>query len=280
MSRVLLAILVCGLLVIPVSVFLMQEPRTAMITMTMDDGSDTQYDMAYMILKEHNIPATAFIVTGWFGMKPGRLSLEEMHEMQDAGWEIGSHSVSHMKLTQMPFKEVFNETYDSKTWLEARGFRVSSFAYPMGNFNSTIKQLAGSIYDVTRTTHKGYVSYSHVPTDRCVAGMDMPADHNDTFRYIDRAIAEKNWIIFVSHAVHSDGRVVDNLQDLHTIADYIEQNVKEGKLKAVTLIDGYKEIAENQSILLGSGEMQVAPRMVRTVEYVARSLMVSTLISK
>jgi peptidoglycan/xylan/chitin deacetylase (PgdA/CDA1 family) len=256
---------------IPVSVFLMQEQRTPMITMTMDDGSDTQYDMAYKILKEHSIPATAFIVTGWFGTKPGRLSLEEMHEMQDAGWEIGSHSVSHIKLTQIPFKEAFNETYDSKMWLEARGFRVSSFAYPMGNSNSTIRQLAGSIYDVTRATQKGYVSYSHVPIDRCVAGMDMPADHNDTFRYIDRAIAEGSWIIFVFHAVHSDGRVVDNMQGLHTIADYIEQKVKEGKLKAVTLINGYKEIAENQPTLLGSGEMQVAPRMVGTVEYVARS---------
>ena len=256
---------------IPVSVFLMEEPRTAMITMTMDDGSWSLYDVAFKIFKEHGIPGTAFIVTGWYGVKPGRLTLDQMHEMQNNGWEIGSHSVSHVKLTQMPFKEAFNETYDSKMWLEARGFRVSSFAYPMGNFNSTIKQLAGSIYDVTRATHNGYVSYSHVPTDRCVAGMDMPADHNDTFRYIDRAIAERSWIIFVSHAVHSDGRVVDNMQNLHSIADYIEQKVKEGKLKAVTLIDGYKEIAENQPTLLGLGEMQVAPRMVRTVEYVARS---------
>ena len=256
---------------IPVSAFLMQGPRTAMITMTMDDGSDTQYDVAYKILKEHNIPATAFIVTGWFGMKPGRLSLEQMHEMQDAGWEVGSHSVSHMRLTQMPSKDAFNETYDSKMWLEARGFRVSSFAYPMGDVNSTIKHLAGSIYEITRATAKGYVSYSEIPADRCVAGMSMPADHNDTFRYIDRAITEKNWIIFFSHAVHSDGRVVDNHQNLHSIADYIEQKVKEGKLKAVTLIDGYKEIAENQPILLGSGGMQVAPRMVGTVKYVARS---------
>jgi peptidoglycan/xylan/chitin deacetylase (PgdA/CDA1 family) len=255
---------------IPVSVFLMQEPRTAMITMTMDDGSWSLYNVAFKIFKEHGIPGTAYIVTGWFDVKPGRLSLEQMHEMQDAGWEIGSHSVNHMKLTQMPIKEAFNETYDSKIWLEARGFRVNSFAYPEGNFNSTIKQLAGSIYDVTRATHNGYVSYSHVPTDRCVAGMDMPADHNDTFRYIDRAIAERSWIIFVSHAVHSDGGVVDNMQNLHSIADYIEQKVKEGKLKAVTLTDGYEEIAENQPILLGSGEMQVAPRMVGSVEYAAR----------
>ena len=148
---------------------------------------------------------------------------------------------------------------------------MNSFAYPEGNFNSTIKQLAGSIYDVTRTTYNGYVSHSHVPTDRCVAGMNMPADHNDTFRYIDRVIAERNWIIFVSHAVHSDGRVVDNLQNLHSIADYVEQKVKEGELKAVTLKDGYNKIAENQRTLLGSEEMQVAPRMVGTVEYVARS---------
>lgn len=256
---------------IPVSVFLMQEPRTAMITMTMDDGSWSLYDVAFKIFKEHGIPGTAYIVTGWYGVNPGRLSLEQMHEMQDAGWEIGSHSVSHLKLTQMPFNEAFNETYDSKMWLEARGFRVSSFAYPMGNFNSTIRQLAGSIYDVTRATHMGYVSYSHVPIDRCVAGMNMPADHIDTFRYIDRAIAEKSWIIFVFHAVHSDGRVVDNTQDLHSIANYIEQKVKEGKLKAVTLIDGYSEIAENQPTLLGSEEMQVAPRMVGTVKCVARS---------
>jgi peptidoglycan/xylan/chitin deacetylase (PgdA/CDA1 family) len=253
---------------IPVSVFLIQEPRNAMITMTMDDGNQSLYDVAFKIFKEHGIPGTAYIVTGWFGVKPGRLSLEQMHEMQDAGWEIGSHSVSHRDLTRTPLKEAFNETYDSRMWLEANGFRVGSFAYPEGNFSSTVKQLAGSIYDVTRTTYNGYVSYSHVPTDRCVAGMNMPADHNDTFRYIDRAITEKNWIIFVSHAVHSDGRVVDNHQDLHSIADYIEQKVKEGKLKAVTLIDGYKEIAENQPTLLESEEMQVAPRMVGTVEYV------------
>jgi hypothetical protein len=59
------------------------------------------------------------------------------------------------------------------------------------------------------------------------------------------------------------------MQDLHTIEDHIEQKVKEGKLKAVSLINGYKEIAENQPTLLGSGEMQVAPRKVGTVEYVA-----------
>ena len=58
MSRVLLAILVCGLLMIPVSVFLMQEPRTAMITMTMDDGSQSLYDIAFTIFKEHGIPGT------------------------------------------------------------------------------------------------------------------------------------------------------------------------------------------------------------------------------
>jgi peptidoglycan/xylan/chitin deacetylase (PgdA/CDA1 family) len=240
-----------------------------MITMTMDDGSQSLYNIAFKIFKEHGIPGTAYIVTGWYDVKPGRLTLDQMHELQDNGWEIGSHSVNHKYLTRMPLRDAFNETYDSKVWLEARGFRVSSFAYPESNFNSTIKQLAGSIYKVTRAIEKGYVSYSLIPVDRCVAGMDMPADHNDTFRYIDRAIAERSRIIFVSHAVHSDGRVVDNLQDLHSIADYVEQKVKEGKLKAVTLIDGYNKIAENQPILLGSEEMQVAPRMVGTVEYVA-----------
>jgi len=265
MGRGLLAILICGLLMIPVCMFLTQEPRTAMITMTMDDGSQTQM-VAFGILREHGIPATAFIVTGWYGVKPGRLTLEQMHEMQDAGWEIGSHSVSHNRLTKMPLSDVFNETYDSKMWLETHGFTVNSFAYPYGAFNGTVEQLAGSIYSVTRSTGKDYISYSSIPADRRVAGMDIPTDHNDTFRYIDRAVAEKKWIIFDFHDMHSDGRIVDNMQDLHSIANYIEQYVKDGKLKAVTLIEGYDDLVKKQPGFDESSERQLRTPFARTEE--------------
>jgi len=119
MSRALLAILLCSLFLVPVSMVLLDEPRTAMITMTMDDGSQSLYNIAFKIFKEHGIPGTAYIVTGWYDVKPGRLTLDQMHELQDNGWEIGSHSVNHKYLTRMPLRDAFNETYDSKVWLKA-----------------------------------------------------------------------------------------------------------------------------------------------------------------
>lgn len=61
---------------------------------------------------------------------------------------IGSHTISHPNLTECHDQLLFDETQDSKSYLEAlTGNSVNYFAYPYGNYNqSVIEAVKGAGY--------------------------------------------------------------------------------------------------------------------------------------
>lgn len=114
--------------------------RTAVITF--DDGYLDNLD-ACEELQKRGMRATWFVVSGSIGHEPawpadgrpdGRLlNAEELRNMQAAGMEIGSHAVSHIRLTEANDKQLRAELVDSKVAVEtALGNEISSFAYPYG----------------------------------------------------------------------------------------------------------------------------------------------------
>jgi peptidoglycan/xylan/chitin deacetylase (PgdA/CDA1 family) len=114
--------------------------RTAVITF--DDGYvDTL--AACEELQQRGMRATWFIVTGAIGREPawpddgrpaGRLlNASELRQMQENGMEIGSHTVSHVRLTEVDDARLMRELTESRTALEdLLGHAVDSFAYPYG----------------------------------------------------------------------------------------------------------------------------------------------------
>jgi len=220
-----------------------RTPSKAMITLTMDDGLVNVHNYMLPILRSHNITATVYVVTDYVGKVPGRMTVEDLRDLQANGWEIGSHTLDHKHLTDLPFLQVLSELRDSKKWLVSRGINVRSVAFPYGDDNQAIRSWASRYYEVSRGTARYYTSYKNIlPADKYVKGMSLPVDHNITYNYIDRAIAEKSWIIFYFHNVYSNGTITDNGQSLNEIADYISQKVKAGQLETVTLIDGYHKL--------------------------------------
>lgn len=139
--------------------------RTAVITF--DDGYVDNL-AACNELQKRGIRATWFIVAGSIGQTPrwpadgrpeGRLlNASELREMHDAGMEIGSHSVNHVRLTEVDDAHLIEELAESKTTLEdLLGNPVDSFAYPYGAWNercaAAVKQ-AG--YNAACTTRTGW----------------------------------------------------------------------------------------------------------------------------
>lgn len=124
------------------------------ISLTFDDACQGIYQNAFPILRRLGFTACVFVVSGYVGKQSewdygwGRsrrrhLGWEQIREMADAGFEIGSHTVNHPDLTRIPKRFVEYELRTSKEMLEDKlGQRVDFLSYPFGRFNRYVEQEA------------------------------------------------------------------------------------------------------------------------------------------
>lgn len=120
-----------------------------------DDGYKDNYLNAYPVLKRLGIPATIFVVTDCLdkkkilwesGVNPKEanifLSWEELREMRDV-FDIGTHTVTHRKLTSLGPEEVREEFIQSRAYIEKQtGARVIAVSYPKSRFTQEIQKIA------------------------------------------------------------------------------------------------------------------------------------------
>ncbi len=110
------------------------------ILITFDDGYRDIYENAFPILKTMNYRATMYLIGIAIGADTS-LTTEMIKELAQAGWEMGSHSMTHPNLlkTDNPIYEMCT----SKRKIEAKiGLKVQTFAYPNGIANNYLKQMA------------------------------------------------------------------------------------------------------------------------------------------
>ena len=120
---------------------------------TFDDGSKSVYSGGLKVMRNNGVKATVFMVPGLIGgvnewdIKNGEnidemLSLSELKEMCGYGIEIGAHTMTHPRLTQISSVEAFNEISLSKKNLEyLLGVSVNFFAYPYGDYSEETEKL-------------------------------------------------------------------------------------------------------------------------------------------
>jgi peptidoglycan/xylan/chitin deacetylase (PgdA/CDA1 family) len=134
----------------------MQEFRRAMsmgstkglVGLTFDDGYEDFLHTAVPILESLGFSATVFVVVGLLGGKNDwefayepkphlrLLKAEDLREVSERGMEIGSHSMTHPRLSGLHPKLLEEEVSGSRQALsEIVGERVEGFCYPYGNLD-------------------------------------------------------------------------------------------------------------------------------------------------
>jgi len=146
-------------------------PKT--IVLTFDDGYADFYHLVAPVLKQNGFGATVFVVTGFLGDRarwlkgdnrahPPLLTEAQLLELNREGFEIGSHGVTHRRMSQLSESELQEELLKSRQTLEGilHEDRLL-FCYPYGDYNKKVRdatEKAGYIGAVTcdrgRTTHK------------------------------------------------------------------------------------------------------------------------------
>jgi len=105
------------------------------ILLTFDDGSETIYENALPKMQRYNFTGVSYIVYNYVGIR-NYMNADQIRALYAAGWEIGSHSLSHRDLTARPERQM-DEIVESRRRLESLlGIPVLSFAYPFGAYDS------------------------------------------------------------------------------------------------------------------------------------------------
>lgn len=130
------------------------------VCLTFDDGYQDNYDIAYPILKQMNVPFAIYITTGfidnrlpmwWYTNEKLGISTESLKALDaDPLCTIGTHTVSHPKLDTLSPEEQREEIMQSKQELEALlGHPIRHFSYPHGDYNADTLKIINDCHFVS-----------------------------------------------------------------------------------------------------------------------------------
>lgn len=131
---------------------------------TFDDAYRSVLELGKPLLDEHGWPATVFVPTDWAGTdRPMRwpgieqwhggphepelvpMGWDELRALDAAGWEIGSHTCSHPRLTTLGDEDLARELRASREVCERELSRpVETIAYPYGDVDERVERAAGA----------------------------------------------------------------------------------------------------------------------------------------
>jgi peptidoglycan/xylan/chitin deacetylase (PgdA/CDA1 family) len=112
------------------------------VALTFDDGSDDALRIVLPALRQRGMRATFFVITGLVGTK-GYLTWDGVRELERAGMAIGSHTVHHLRLPDLPEDRAREELVRSREELERRlGHPVDLLAYPYNSLRTRTVRLA------------------------------------------------------------------------------------------------------------------------------------------
>lgn len=113
------------------------------VAITFDDGMANLYNGPLRVLENFNIPATFFVVYKYIDSnkqflesgpspKDGYMNWRMVLSLMQKGYEIGTHSYSHKRLSRLKDEGLDREIVYAKDKFEEKGLSVEYFAYPYG----------------------------------------------------------------------------------------------------------------------------------------------------
>lgn len=149
-------------------------PRGRVLAVTFDDGFASVAQRAAPILERLGLPGTVFVPVDWPGRdEPMRwpgidrwlgtpwerellpMGWEDYAAMTARGWEIGSHTCSHPRLTELTDAALAHELSASRSECERRlGRPCRALAYPFGALDARV---------VAAASHAGYEAATGLP---------------------------------------------------------------------------------------------------------------------
>jgi peptidoglycan/xylan/chitin deacetylase (PgdA/CDA1 family) len=212
-----------------------QSFAKGVVSLTFDDSKDSQYLVARPIMDNYGFPGTAFTIPeAWGGTS--YMTLAQHKELEDKhGWEISAHSMSvadhNTSFVGQAADYLDSRLAQMRAFLKVNGFRGSDVgAYPGGQFSPTVIDTVKKYQSASRLAYSttDFRSETLPPADpmriRCVQLNNGVAPATITAA-IDRAIANKEWLVILTHGIATTGDAYNYpTADFTTVVDYINSS--------------------------------------------------------
>lgn len=191
-----------------------------MVTFTMDDGWAEDYTVIKPVFDSKGIVGTSWMIAEKVN-QANYMTTAQLLALQSAGWEIGSHLVTHTYLDLLSDAAQKTQLSDSKTTLEALGLTINNMAYPYGTYSDAA---ASNVLLYYRSGRAIYEKPNAFPLyNRGALGaisIDNIAANLATHKaQVDLAIVNSSWLIFYFHSQGKSGTFTTPLTEL---IDYIQ----------------------------------------------------------
>jgi peptidoglycan/xylan/chitin deacetylase (PgdA/CDA1 family) len=182
--------------------------KQGMVSITFDDGWESVETRAKTLLDKYQFKASFYIISDVSAQSvDGYMGFSTIKHLKSAGHEIASHSLTHCDQTTLTSQQIKDNAEQSKKTLESQGLGpITSFAYPLGQYNKTTQDIYSKNYTYIRTSDAGYNDRYFDETNIHSMGV-LNATSDETFKsWLDFAAAQHQWVVLVYHRIDETGK--------------------------------------------------------------------------
>lgn len=214
------------------------------VSLNFDDGWRSVYDHALPALDAAGFVSDQFITTSYvLNGFPGYMTSAQVLDMQARGHVIGAHTRTHADLTSLSEPQARAEIEGSRQDLVAMGAApVAHFAYPFGAYNAQVQRMVRDAgFLAGRSSNGGYNDKTTDPFALRRQPMTKATTFAEAKGFIDKALADKTWVILLFHRVDESG---DAYAVTPALFRQIVAYLAEKGVEPITVGDGIRMMSE------------------------------------
>lgn len=216
-------------------------PDTPTVVFMFDDGNETDYTEAFPYLSQYDYPAISYVNTDIIN-DDGRLTEEQLAELTNDGWLVGSHTASHENLSELnDTAAIKRQVSTAKQWLIERGYTEGAqhFCYPYGGVDEQALEIVSQFH---RTGRVGGIQPTALPANPQLIPGEGEPELSEVNALLDQAVQFGGVVSLFFHSIDEEYR-----EEFHRIVDEVHRRDQADELQVVR-IDELEAMAEDAII--------------------------------
>ena len=198
------------------------HPVRNIVSFYLDDAPLTDYTVIKPIADAEGIQFTVGVIADAVG-SPNQMTLAQLLELQEAGWDMHSHCLTNVDLSKMSVAEQETQLKESKRKLLDMGLKAECILYPQGFYNANTMEIARKYYRAGFASSVYEWKENKSPIRTFDLGRIPLEETTYTIDLIKQNINNMNnqWYIFYCHSATMAPEVLEKLKQ---VIAHVKQN--------------------------------------------------------